>query len=352
VSTIPAFASSLLRASARAYAVAAVARLRLERPELLDRGLPAAFALPNDDVEVRLLQLAASVEFDRAALIEHAAAWYKVAFHHRGVHAEYLPASLQAMQAMLGEELPPAPAAIVRRHLQFAIDAVARAPVELPSTLDTKAPHGRLAAQFLMSILEGRGDDALDSLRAAIDGGLSVGDAQDLVLAPVQREAGRMWLMAEIPIADEHYGSAIVERALAMLQERLPRPAADAPVVATMGVAGNLHDLGIRMVAQRLQAAGYRVLHLGGNLPAADLEWAFTDRRIDLVAMSATMTLHLHELAGSIATLRRFTHGRVPVLVGGDPFRLVEDLGARVGADAAAGDAKGAVEMARRLLGR
>lgn len=352
MSTIPAFAASLLRTSGRAYAVAAVARLRLERPELLAKGLPAAFALPNDDIEVRLLQLAASVEFDRAALIEHAAAWYKVAFHHRGVHPEYLPASLQAMQMVLGEELPPAPAAIARRHLQCAIDAIARAPVELPSALDTQALHGRFAAEFLMAILEGRGEEALDGLRAAIDGGLGLADAQDLVLAPVQREAGRMWLMAEIPIADEHYGSTIVERALGLLQERLPRPAADAPVIATMGVAGNLHDLGIRMVAQRLQAAGYRVLHLGGNLPAADLEWAFAERRIDLVAMSATMALHLHELAGAIATLRRFTHARVPVLVGGEPFRQVADLGARVGADAAAGDAKGAVEAAGRLLGR
>lgn len=352
MSTIPAFAASLLRASGRAYAVAAVARLRLEQPELLAKGLPAAFALPNDDVEVRLLQLAASVEFDRPVLIEHAAAWYKVAFHHRGVPPEYLPASLQATLAVLGEELPPAPGAIVRRHLLAAQEACERAAVELPSVLDTKAPHGRFAAQFLMSILEGHGDDALDRLRAAIDGGLGIAEAQDHVLAPVQREAGRMWLMAEIPIADEHYGSAIVERALGLLQERLPRPAADAPVVATMGVAGNLHDLGIRMVAQRLQAAGYRVLHLGGNLPASDLEWAFTDRRIDLVAMSATMALHLHELAGAIATLRRFTHGRVPVLVGGEPFRQVADLGARVGADAAAGDAKGAVEAAGRLLGR
>ena len=352
MSTIPAFAARLLRASCRAYAVATVARLRHERPELLAKGLPATFAQPEDDVEVRMLQLAAALEFDRELLLEHAAAWYKVAFHHRGVHADYLPDSLQAMAAVLDEELPPEAARVVRRHLLRAIAAAERAPADVPSHLDLGAPHGRLAAQVLMAILEGRGDDAIDALRAATAAGLTVADAHDHVLVPVQQESGRMWLMGEIPIADEHYGSGILDRALCMLQEQLPRPAPGAKVVATMGVAGNLHDLGIRMVAQRLQGAGFAVLHLGGNLPESDLEWAFTDRRIDLVALSATMALHLHSLAGSIATVRRITQGRVPVLVGGEPFRIVADLGARVGADAAAFDAQGAVAMAQRLVGR
>ncbi len=324
--------------------------MRLDQPDLAMVVLPEMFARPIDDAEVRLLQLAAAVEFDRPALLEHTVRWYKVAFHHRGVPAEYLAQSLAAMAAVLAEELPPAAAAVVRRHLAHASAALASAPAELPSLLDLAAPHGRLAAHFLMAILEARGDSAIDLLRTALVDGLTIGELHDHVLGPVQSEAGRMWLMGEIPIADEHYGSTIVDRALWLLHERLPRPAAEAPMVTTMSVSGNLHDLGLRIVAQRLQAAGFAVNNLGANMPASDLEWAFTDRRIDLVAISATLNLHLHALRGTIETVRRITGGRVPVLVGGEPFRVVADLGALVGADAVAVDAAAAVDAARALL--
>lgn len=350
--TISAFAASLLRTSGRTYAAAVVARLRLSKPEFTTLSLPAAFAQPIDDMETRLQQLAASVEFDRPALIEHSARWYKVAFAHRGVPLGYLLQGFVAMQAVLGEEMPTATVPIVHRHLQNAIDAAIAGPSELACELDLAAPHGRLAANFLLAILEGRGECAIDDLRSALASGVAVEDVHDHVLAPVQREAGRMWLMGEIPIADEHHGSQIVDRALWLLHERLPRPSVDAPVIATMSVGGNLHDLGIRIVAQRLQLAGFAVLNLGANMPAADLEWTFQDRRIDLVAISAAMSTHLHALAETVATVHKVAKGRVPVLVGGEPFRIVPDLFDRIGADAGAHDAQGAVEAARSLLAR
>jgi MerR family transcriptional regulator, light-induced transcriptional regulator len=352
VTTIPAFAARLLRTSGRTYAAAVVANLRLSRPEFATLTLPAAFDHPIDDLEARLQQLAASVEFDRPALIEHSARWYKVAFAHRGVPVDYLLQGFVAMQAVLGEEMPTATVPIVHRHLQNAIDAATAGPSEFACELDLAAPHGRLAANFLLAVLEGRGDDAIDDLRKALAAGVSLAELHDHVLAPVQREAGRMWLMGEIPIADEHHGSQVVDRALWLLHERLPRPPADAPVIATMSVGGNLHDLGIRIVSQRLQMAGFTVLNLGANMPAADLEWMFQDRRIDLVAISVAMATHLHALAETVATVRRAAKGSVPVLVGGEPFRIVPDLYGRVGADAGAHDAEGAVGAARFLLAR
>ncbi|HEX5053046.1 MAG TPA: cobalamin-dependent protein [Planctomycetota bacterium] len=350
----PRFAASLLRASCRAYAAATVERLHASRPELL--ALPKTFAEPIDDTEVRILQLAASIAVDRPVLMQQAIAWYKVAFHHRGVGADYLAANLGAIEAVLGEELPAGVRKLVATHLAAAKAHLERAPVELPCLLSRSHPNGDLALHFLLSILEGRGEDALDGMRAALDRGLSVEALHDDVLAPVQRETGRMWLMGEIPIADEHYGSAIVERALALLQERVPRPDSGARTVLTMGVSGNLHDLGLRLVAQRLQGAGFSVRHLGGNMPTSDLEWALQDRPVDLIAISAVMTLHLPALIEAVAQVRRIAgangaNGRtLPVLVGGPPFGLVPDLHEVVGADAAAVDARSAVLEARRLV--
>lgn len=356
MTTTHAFAAGLLRGSSRAYAAAAVARLQQRRPDLLAPGLPESFGDPLADTEVRILHLAEAVAVDRPGLLRHAVGWYKVALHHRGVSADWLPANLDAIGAALRDELPGPAAAVVAPHLLAAREHCATAPLELPSVLSRGAPHGETAARFLLAILEGRGDDALDLLRAELAAGASIAELHDDVIVPAQRESGRMWLMGEIPIADEHYGSAIVDRALWMLQERLPKPPAQAPRVLTMGVGGNLHDFGLRLVAQRLQLAGFHVHHLGPNLPAADLDWLLVDRAFDLVAISATLVLHLGALATTIARLRRVVAdggngGHGPrILVGGEPFALVPDLFAAVGADAGAADAAGAVAAARRLL--
>lgn len=354
VSTVPEFAARLLRTSSRAYATIAVERLRQQQPHLLQDGMPPDFAAPVDDTQVRVLHLAEAVAVDRPELLEHAVAWYKVALHHRGVPADYLPANLAAIEGALRDELPPEPAALAGRHLQRARARVAGAPTEVPSFLSRSAPFGEIAARFLLAVLEGRGDEAVDLVRAALRDGAGIADVHDHVLTPAQREAGRMWSMGEISIADEHYGSTIVDRALWLLQEHVPRPAEDAPRVLAFGAGGNLHELGLRLVAQRLQLAGFAVHNLGGNLPAAELDLVLQHQRVDLIAIAATLLLHLGAVAAAIVHVRSLPLGaaRCPILVGGDSFRIVPDLHEVLGADAGAYDAAGAVAAANRLLGR
>lgn len=358
-----AFTANLLRTSVRAYAAAVVEHMQTASPQALTAELPEGFARPVDDTEVRLLHLAESVAFDRPELLQHAMRWYKVALHHREVPPRYLEANLEAIGAVLARELPASAAAVVIRHVEHARHALRAAPVELPSELDLAAPHGELAAKFLLAVLEGRGDDAVQLLRGAIRGEgpaeqrIEIAALHDHVLTPVQRELGRMWLMREVPIADEHYGSSIVDRVLWALHDQLPRPDAAAPTVLTMGVGGNMHDFGLRMVAQRLQLAGLRVHHLGSNMPASDLEWALQERPFDLIAISATMILNLSTLAATVDDVRRIEAQRpqprrVPILVGGEIFGHVEGLHAAIGADAAASDAVSAVRAACALLGR
>lgn len=345
----PGFAASLIRSSARALASAVASRMEQEAPELLAR-LPKTFATPRDDLQVRLDHLAAAIEFDRPALIEQVVQWYAVALHYRGVAADYLVRSLEVTEQVLSDELPPASRMVVRRQIAAAKEAAKKAEFDLPSHIDTGAPHGRTAGHFLLAMLEGRGDDAVDLIKQAMNDGMSVAELHDHVLVPVQRESGRMWLTAEIQVADEHFSSQIVDRVLWFAQERLPRPPADAPLVLAMGVTGDLHGFGLRMIAQRLQADGLRVHNLGPDMPAGDLEGALHGE-FDLVTIGATMVLHLSALVGLVAEVRRLL-GATPIIVGGPPFASVDDLHELVGADAAANDGGGASAAARRLLQR
>ena len=164
------YTSGLLRASARAYASATLHTLQSSCPSLLDSALPPTFARPIDDLEGRLLQISASIAVDRPQLLTDVLSWYKVAFHHRGVPANYLGATLQAIEKTLEREMDREPFALVRRHMAAATDGLEGWPVDQPMLLDRSAPHGETAMRFLLANLEGRGEDALgpERLRARL----------------------------------------------------------------------------------------------------------------------------------------------------------------------------------------
>ena len=350
------FTAGLLRASARAYASATLNMLHGSWPTLIDTALPSTFARPIDDIEVRIIQLAASIAVDRPTLLHDILSWYKVAFHHREVPAEYLGATLTAIESTLSRELPAESFELVQRHLAIASAHLERAPVDQPSHFDRSAPYGETAMRFLLANLEGRGEEALDYVRGALRDGVRIADIQDHILSPAQREAGRMWLMAEIPIADEHYGTAIVERALGILQESVPRPKPGARVVMTMGVAGNMHDLGLRVIGQRLQLDGFAVHHLGPNMPATDFAWSLQDLKVDIIAMSASMLMHVHGVMEAVAQVRSVCaelYGDPlarPVMLGGRPFGICDDLHEVLGAQAGLDDVRHVTRIAKKLL--
>ncbi len=342
----------LLRTSSRAYARATVAAMDALRPGFVARALPATFASPEADVEVRILQLAEALAVDAPELFADAVGWYRTALHFRGVADDYLAISLEALATVLERELPPNSSGAYLRALTLAQQQAVAAPVVPPSPIEQASPLVECAQRFLLHTLEGRGDDAIDVVRGALDNGARPEDIHDCVLLPSQQEVGRMWVLGEAPIADEHFASQLAGQVLALLQTRVPRVPADAPHVVAFAVSGNLHDLGIRIIAQRLQLAGFRVTNLGADLPASDVPWALSGRRCDLLAVSATMLLHLSQ-ARAVVEMRNAQLGALPpILLGGAPFAKVADLHKRLGAEGGAGDAQSAVREARRLTGR
>jgi hypothetical protein len=342
----------LLRTSSRAYARATVAAMEALRPGIVARALPATFASPEADVEVRILQLAEALAVEAPELFADAVGWYRTALHFRGVADDYLSVSLEALATVLERELPSNNSGSYLRALTLAQQQAVAAPVVPPSPIEQASPFAERAQRFLLHTLEGNGDDAIDVVRDALGQGARPEDIHDSILMPAQQEVGRMWVLGEAPIADEHFASQLAGQVLALLQTRVPRVAPDAPHVVAFAVSGNLHDLGIRIISQRLQLAGFRVTNLGADLPASDVPWALSGRQCDLLAVSATMLLHLGQARAVVDMRNAQLGGKPPILLGGAPFAKVADLHARLGAEGGAGDAQSAVRHARRLTAR
>jgi MerR family transcriptional regulator, light-induced transcriptional regulator len=225
-------------------------------------------------------------------------------------------------------------------------------PSATESLLSVSQPHTELARKYLDLLLSGERRAAGELIHAAVRDGVSVHDIYLYVFQRSQHEIGRLWQMNEITVAEEHYCTAATQLIMSQLYPMIfATPRIGRRLVAAC-VAGDLHEIGVRMVADFFEMAGWDTYYLGANVPLDGIIDSVAERRADVLAISATMSYHVSAVADVIRAVRQHSgRGAVRILVGGYPFRVDPELWRSVGSDGFAVGASEAVTVANRLLG-
>lgn len=107
------------------------------------------------------------------------------------------------------------------------------------------------------------------------------------VVLPVMREVGARWEAGAITPAHEHLASGIVRGVLGGLLRIMPRRS-DAARLVFATPPGERHELGLLCGAVLAAAAGYSVIYLGPDLPAADIAKAAEHADAKAIVLAAT----------------------------------------------------------------
>ena len=117
------------------------------------------------------------------------------------------------------------------------------------------------------------------------DTGTSITDIIEGLLAPALREIGDEWARGVTTMAVEHRASAIAERLLAAnLPRKRGRPRGRALVTTP---TGERHGLSAFMATAALKEAGWKVHHLGADLPIDEVADFARQHDIGVVVLSA-----------------------------------------------------------------
>ena len=328
----------------------AITALHYERqPELVSRYGPAGREKCLQDARYHLSYLAEAVGAESPALFADYIGWAKVMLSSRGIPAEDLARNVEYMREALRLNLSPEEAGVVEEYLDAGLERLPRTPPELPAFLEESAPHTELARDYLALLLRGERHAAGRLVLDAVEAGADVKGIYLHVFQRAQREVGRLWQMNRINVAQEHYCTAATQLIMSQLYPRIFRTERRGRRMVATSVAGELHEIGLRMVADFFEMEGWDTYYLGANTPTPSLLQAAAERRADVLAVSATMTFHLRALEELITAARAAEGLRdVKIMVGGYPFDLEPELWRRVGADLYAADAQQAVEAADR----
>lgn len=113
-------------------------------------------------------------------------------------------------------------------------------------------------------------------------------------------------------------------------------------------VKGDIHDIGKNIVKVLLENYGYTVIDLGKDVDCQAVVDTAVEHNVKLVGLSALMTTTLKSMEETIKLLRD-NRVNCKVMVGGAV--LTPDYAIKIGADFYSKDAKGSVDIARKVLG-
>jgi methylmalonyl-CoA mutase cobalamin-binding domain/chain len=333
-----------------------IAALITDRQFAADPSLTARFGdrgrqKCTDDARRHLEYLSSAAATESDSLFADYVAWAKILLARLGLSDDDLAKNLHLLREAVRETLDAPHGDAAARIIDTALRDLPAMPSASPSLLSDSQPHAELARKYLELLLSGDRRAAGELIHSAVHDGVTVHDVYLHVFQRSQHEIGRLWQMNEITVAEEHYCTAATQLIMSQLYPMIfAAPRIGRRLVAAC-VGGDLHEIGVRMVADFFEMAGWDTYYLGANVPLDGIIDSVTERRADVLAISATMSYHVSAVADVIREVRQNSGRRaIRILVGGYPFRVDPELWRSVGADGFAVDASQAVTLATRLL--
>jgi len=174
------------------------------------------------------------------------------------------------------------------------------------------------------------------------------------IISEAMKQVGDRFGKGEIFLPELVGASAAMLKAMPIIQNELEKAGIKKKSLGNVVVGtvyGDIHTIGKTMVATLLFAAGFTVYDLGVNIKPEEFVNAVKKYNADILGMSALMTMTAPEQKKTIDILiKEGVREKVKVMVGGAAIN--QEFAESIGADDYDPTAPGAVELAKRLIGK
>jgi len=259
-------------------------------------------------------------------------------------HLEYMQ---QAIHAILGSSYTE----VTKKYAAVAQKKLKECTKECVSYITNDNPLNQEVNAYLGYLLEGKRREATQLITELMERGVAIKDVYQYIFQVSQYEVGRMWQCNKITVAHEHYCTAATQQIMSGLYPYIFSTERKGKTLVACSIAGELHEMGIRMVTDFLEMDGWDTYYLGASMPDTQLQEALIEYKADVLALSITFPIHVSKAAALIIKIRANKDlNRLKILVGGYPFLTNPDLWQKIAADGFAIDANNAIIKANELV--
>ncbi|MFP4372214.1 MAG: cobalamin-dependent protein [Halanaerobium sp.] len=320
-------------------------------PELKEKYNSVMNEKSRSDISHNLNYLAQAVFIDEKSIFSNYYNWLYTVLKERGIELELLKKNLLAIENVFKSEFNQKDFKVIKSFLDEAELSLENPENHYQSFIKDDNFLQQEAEEYLSYLIEMEKDKAVNYILNLVDNGTAVEDVYLKIFQTVQYEIGRLWQLDQISIAQEHYATSVTQLAMSQLYPKIFNSFKKGKKALTTCIGDELHELGIRMVADLLELNGWDTIHLGSNTPALEILKIIEEKNIDLLAISVTVPNQLEESKSLISAIREKDKlSQLKIMVGGRLFMQHKDLWQKIGADGFADDAKEAVKVADSIL--
>lgn len=344
-----------LRDSADEAIAATVERQYRRHPELVERFGERGREACRTDIRHHIDYLCAAVDSRRNQPFVDYLRWVAEVLKSRGVEANHLNNSLDDLAGFYRERLNEKDLAQILAVLdagRAALAAAAALPAALPAEDHHLPPALPQKDAYLALLLAGQRVAAQQLVSERMTAGVPLATVNVRIIQPAMYDVGRLWQANRISVAQEHLATAISQYVMA---NAFSLAEFDAPLARTAifaNVESNHHALGLRMISDAFETAGWTAQFLGANVPDQFLIGQVDALRPDLLGLSVSMPQQLEATRRLIGRLHADMGQACPVIMlGGRTINALDDVWRDLGADLWVADAEYAEQQAKSFGG-
>lgn len=203
------------------------------------------------------------------------------------------------------------------------------------------------ALAFTNHLLDGMRLEAAKIIHDLVNAGITIPDIYQFVIKQGFNFVNQLYITNRIGIAKIHHFSAFAQVIMSELYPIMFKTPKKGLSLIAAPVPGELHIIGVRMVADVFQLNGWDT-RLLTPLKTKDFIDVVDSARPNLIALSVTVTFRIRTTADLVSQIKKRV--TCPVIVGGAAFILGQSQALSIGADLFAPDPQSALKNANNYL--
>lgn len=303
------------------------------------------------DTEYTILYLSNAISVSSPKLFENYIEWFILLMESIALPIKYLKGSIESIFVVMKRHYAKNDIDIIEKYIMVAYQTFEHHSKVEASTQTGEHYLKPYRDQYIDFLLHGNRNKANELIQELISRDVLITDIYMEIFHESQREIGKLWQINKITIAEEHYCTAATQLIMGQLYPKIFETPKNDLVFIGACVGGELHELGVRMVSDFLELAGWNTYYLGANTPVKSILETIVNKSANLIGISVTITFHMDEVIQLIEMIRADMRCKsVKIMVGGYPFIVDDQLWKTVGADGYAKNARDAVKVADKLV--
>ena len=304
-------------------------------------------------VQTLLGYLSESIYLKDESLLTDYIVWLRKRYASIEVPLNFLKQMLLSTSNLIQKQSPQEIAQQVDSYISSSINILEKSLESRDSLPHATEKLYTVREHYIDLLLSGKRREAKELIEELLSKGTTIKYIYLYIFQESQYMIGQLWMENKISVAQEHYCTAATQFIMSQLYSHVFSSNRIGRNIVLSCVGGELHEIGIRMIADFFEMEGWDTYYLGANTPVSDIIQIVSEQQPDIIGLSMTMSYHRKILLHIISSIKANQKIRnIPILVGGYAFTQDKELVSKVKADGFAKDANEAILIANTLSKR